>query len=186
MTLNETWLTQFPIKPCGSVNFRVIQRSAAISAMSAFCKILLPCIRKFSYKPLLLPKRCKEIKLRVTTLPVFFFWTGWSHYSQKIRKKFDRTAMTAYDLKRSSSLYVCFIWNSPANQERIDHENNYPLCWLSLPVTAVCVTFTVTLSKIKIKALQYIKSRIREMKGGKYIKPSLRFRSMQFFIRDIP
>ena len=185
MALNGTWLTQFPIKPCGSVNFRVIQRSAAISAMSAFCKILLPCISKFSYKPLLLQSDIKKLSWELRPY-LYFFWTGWSHYSQKIRKKFDRTAMTAYDLKRSSSLYVCFIWNSPANQERIDHDNNYPLCWLSLPVTAVCVTFTVTLSKIKIKTLQYIKSRIREMKGGKYIKPSLRFRSMQFFIRNIP
>lgn len=59
MTLNGTWLTQFPIKPCGSVNFRVIQRLAAISAMSAFCKIPLSCIKlsMFSYKPLLLQKR---------------------------------------------------------------------------------------------------------------------------------
>ena len=87
MALNGTWLTQFPIKPCGSVNFRVIQRSAAISAMSAFCKILLPCIRKFSYKPLLLPKRCKEIKLRVTTLPVFFFLNWMIPLQPKNTKK---------------------------------------------------------------------------------------------------
>ena len=54
------------------------------------------------------------------------FWTGWSHDSQKIRKTFDRTAKAAYDFRRSSSLYVCFIWICSANQERIDHENNYP------------------------------------------------------------
>ena len=74
MTLNGTWLTQFPIKPCGSVNFRVIQRSAAISAMSAFCKIPLRRIKVCSATNHYYSQSdYKEIKLRVTTSPVCFF-----------------------------------------------------------------------------------------------------------------
>ena len=180
MALNGTWLTQFPIKPCGSVNFRVIQRSAAISAMSAFCKILLPCISKFNYKPLLLPKRYKEIKLRVTTLPVFFFELDDPITAKKYEKS-STELQWPLTIWKEAALFTCVSSEIP---QRI--RSGSIMCWLSLPVTAVCVTFTVTLSKIKIKTLQYIKSRIREMKGGKYIKPSLRFRSMQFFIRNIP
>ena len=74
MTLNGTWLTHFPIKPCGSVNFRVIQRSAAISAMSAFCKIPLRRIKVCSATNHYYSQSdYKEIKLRVTTSPVCFF-----------------------------------------------------------------------------------------------------------------
>ena len=106
MALNGTWLTQFPIKPCGSVNFRVIQRSAAISAMSAFCKILLPCISKFSYKPLLLPKRYKEIKLRVTTLPVWFFELDDPMTAKKYEKR-STELQRRLTISEEAALFTC-------------------------------------------------------------------------------